>query len=101
MITMKECANYAGIALYEVPVRAIPSARHKRLFRSYLLNLERGEKAVSRMIAEDLRRNMELGAHERAADLLHVLRLFLCSCSHRASVARALRRSAKGKAARP
>jgi len=77
MITMAECANFVGLAPDELLLCAIPSTRHKSLLKSYLFNLKRGEKAVCCLIIGDFWRLMELGAEERAADVLHVLRLFL------------------------
>ena len=71
---MRRCG---GIAPDDLAVCALPSARHKSLLRSYLLNLYRGETAVCRMIIGDFWRLMDLGAEERAADVFHVLRLFL------------------------
>ena len=76
MITMTECADLVGLAPNELPLCAIPSIRHASLLRSYLFNLKRGEKTVCRLIIGDFWRLMELGAEERAADVLHVLRLF-------------------------
>ncbi|HMK88120.1 MAG TPA: hypothetical protein VK446_00590 [Methylocystis sp.] len=43
------------------------------------MNLKRGSKAVREMIAGDVERCLELGAWQRAADLLLVLRLFVSS----------------------
>ncbi len=77
MISMTQCADFAGLAPDELLLCAIPSARHKSLLKSYLFNLKRGEKAVCSMILGDFWGFMELGAQERAADLFHVLRLFL------------------------
>lgn len=77
MISMQKCADVAGIAPDDLAVCALPSARHKWLLRSYLLNLYRGETAVCRMIIGDFWRFIDLGAQERAADLFFVLRLFL------------------------
>ena len=77
MISMTQCADFVGLAPDQLLLCAIPSARHKSLLRSYLFNLKRGEKVVCRMILGDFWRFMELGAQERAADLFHVLRLFL------------------------
>jgi hypothetical protein len=77
MISMMQCAAFAGLAPDELLLCAIPSARHKSLLTSYLFNLKRGEKAVCCMILGDFWGFMELGAQERAADLFHVLRLFL------------------------
>jgi hypothetical protein len=77
MITIQQCADVAGIASHELTLCAITSARHKTLLMSYLLNLNRGERAMCCMIIGDFWRLMELGAEERAADAFHVLRLFL------------------------
>ncbi|MGA9601879.1 MAG: hypothetical protein WBS22_16790 [Methylocystis sp.] len=77
MITIKECADLAGIAPDELGLYVLPAARHKSLLASYLLNLQRGEKAVCRQMVGDFWRLMELGAKERAGDVFHVLRLFL------------------------
>jgi len=77
MITMQQCADVAGVALDELALWAIPSSRHKALLRSYLFNLERGERAVCCMMVGDFWRLKELGAEESAADVFHVLRLFL------------------------
>lgn len=83
MITMKQCADVAGLAPHELAVCAVPSIRHNSLLRSYLLNLYRGETAVCRMIINDFWRFMELGAQERAADLFFVLRLFISDYPNR------------------
>ena len=77
MITMRECADVAGVEPHELALCAVPSARHKSLLMSYLLNLQRGEHAVCQMMIDDFWLLMELGAEERAADVFYVLRLFL------------------------
>ena len=77
MITIRECAEVAGLAPDELGLYALPAARHKSLLASYLLNLQRGEKAVCRQMVGDFWRLMDLGAKERAGDVFHVLRLFL------------------------
>jgi len=77
MISLGQCADLLGLAPDELALCAVPSKRHESLLRSYLFNLKRGEKAVCCMIIGDFWRLMELGAQERAADVLHVLRLFL------------------------
>jgi hypothetical protein len=77
MITMQQCAEVAGLAPQELALCAIPAERHKTLLTSYLFNLKRGERAVCCMIIGDFWRLMEMGAKERAADVFHVLRLFL------------------------
>ena len=79
MITIRECAEVAGLAPDELGLYAIPAGRHKSLLASYLLNLQRSEKAVCRQMVGDFWRLMDLGAKERAGDVFHVLRLFLSS----------------------
>jgi hypothetical protein len=77
MISLRQCADLIGLAPNEMDLCAVPAARHKSLLGSYLLNLKRGEKAVCRMIIGDFWLLRELGARERAADALLVLRMFL------------------------
>ncbi|HXY58493.1 MAG TPA: hypothetical protein VEH76_07920 [Methylocystis sp.] len=87
MGAMEECAECEGLPPAELFLCASPSARHKSLLASYRMNLKRGRKAVCDMIVGDLWRFMELGARERAADLLLVLRLFLADCPKGRSLA--------------
>ena len=77
MITVRQCADYAGLAPSEMLLGTPPSNRHLSLLASYLLNLWRGEVAVRKIILADLRAFIDLGALEQAADLLLVLRIFL------------------------
>lgn len=77
MITVSECATFAGLASNELVLGAIPSSRHHSLLSSYLLTLGRGPQAVRDMIIADMRRFLDLGVTTRAADLLIVLRMFL------------------------
>lgn len=65
------------ILSYELPLCATPSRRHESLLESYKMNLERSSDAVYDMIVGDVERFIELGAQERAADLLLVLQLFV------------------------
>lgn len=58
-------------------VNVSPSTKHRSILSSYLLNAHRGQSAVSSMIMEDLRSFMDLGAMQRAMDLVIVLKLFL------------------------
>jgi len=76
MITLEQCVEDAERASNELLLCAVPSAKHSLLLASYLFSLQRGETAVCNMIVADYRRFMELGARERAADLLLVFRLF-------------------------
>lgn len=77
MISVAQCAAFAGLASDEMVLGVTPSAKHQSLLSSYLLNLNRGPIAVRDMIIADMRLFRELGALQRAADLLLVLRLFL------------------------
>jgi len=77
MITVAQCATYAGLAANEIVLGASPARRHEALLSSYLLNLHRDPDAVREMIVSDLRGFLDLGARDCAADLLLVLRVFL------------------------
>jgi len=81
MISVELCAEFAELAAHELPLCALPSERHGLLLESYRINLKRGKATVCKMILADLRRFMDLGACERAADLLVVYRLFLSGCA--------------------
>ena len=77
MITVEQCAKFAGLASYEVVLGATPSAKHRVLLSSYVLNLWRGPKTVRKMIVADIRLWLDLGMPGYAADFLIVLRQFL------------------------
>ena len=77
MITIRQCAEFAGLSPDELILGVHPCARHHALLASYLLNMHRGAAAVGKMIACDLRSYLDLGAERYAADLVVVLRLFL------------------------
>jgi hypothetical protein len=77
MITVEQCAKFAGLASYEVVLGATPSAKHRVLLSSYVLNLWRGPKTVRKMIVADIRLWLDLGRPGYAADFLVVLRQFL------------------------
>jgi hypothetical protein len=77
MISVSQCADYAGLDASELLIGITPSARHHVLLGSYLLNLRRGAAMLRDMIRDDLRAFIDLGADKRAADLLIVLRLLL------------------------
>jgi len=81
MICAELCAEVAELATPELPLCALPSERHKLLLESYRFNLKRGKAAVCKMILEDLWRFVDLGAWERAADLLVVHRLLMSGCA--------------------
>jgi hypothetical protein len=77
MISVTQCAVFAGLASGELILGVALSDKHRWLLSGYLSNMERGPAAVRDMIVADMRRFHELGALRRAADLLLVLRLFL------------------------
>ncbi len=80
MMTLAECAVNAGLGSNEVVLGSVKSKRHDALLASYLLNLHRGPATVRDMIVSDLRGFLDIGALNRAADALLVLRLFLSEC---------------------
>jgi hypothetical protein len=77
MITLEECATFAGLDSSELFTDSVLSAKHRSLLSSYLLNLKRGPMAVRQMIVSDIRAAIDLGASKYAADLVLVLRMFL------------------------
>ena len=77
MITVEQCAEFAGLASHEMVLGATPSAKHRVLLSSYVLNLWRGPKTVRKMIVADIRLWLDLGRPDYAADFLVVLRQFL------------------------
>ena len=77
MVTLAHCAEFTGLDSSELFVNSGFSPKHKSLLLSYVLNLNHGSSAVRDMIVEDIRAAIDLGATQRAADLLLVLRVFL------------------------
>ena len=77
MITMEQCKIFSGLLSYEMVVGPAPSPKHRARLTGYLLNLKWGQATVREMIVADIRVALDLGALNRAADLLVVLRLFL------------------------
>jgi hypothetical protein len=77
MISVSECAAIAGLSSNELVLGAAPSAKHRSLLTSYLLNAHKGLDTVRGVIVADLRRFLDLGVPARAADLLIVLRMLL------------------------
>ncbi len=76
MFSVSECIDHLGLSSNEVLLGPGPSAKHEALLASYLLNRWRGTATVRDLIREDLRIAIDLGARERAADLLLVLRMY-------------------------
>ena len=77
MITLEQCTASAGLAPNEIVLGSTPSAKHRSLLTSYLLNLKRGPEGVRDMMVSDLRGWLDLGAMQQAADSLIVLRQYL------------------------
>ncbi len=77
MITMEQCKIFSGLLSNEMVVGPAPSPKHRARLTGYLLNLKWGQATVREMIVADIRVALDLGALNRAADLLVVLRLFL------------------------
>ena len=77
MITMEQCKIFSGLLSNEMVVGPVPSPKHRARLTGYLLNLKWGQATVREMIVADIRAALDLGAINRAADLLIVLRLFL------------------------
>ena len=77
MITMDQCKIFSGLLSNEMVVGPVPSPKHCARLTGYLLNLKWGHATVREMIVADIRAALDLGALNRAADLLVVLRLFL------------------------
>lgn len=74
-----------GVALgaNEIALTAAVSTRHRSLLASYRLNAHRGEKAARERILADMCNLIELGALDRASDLLIVLAMFMTEASQR------------------
>jgi hypothetical protein len=77
MITVEQCGEFTGLASNEMILGATPSARHRALLSSYVLNLWRGPKTVRIMIVADIHMWLDLGMPNYAADFLVVLLQFL------------------------
>jgi hypothetical protein len=77
VITMEQCRIFSGLLSNEMVMGPVPSPRHRARLAGYLLNLKWGHATVREMIVADVRAALDLGALNRAGDLLVVLRLFL------------------------
>jgi len=82
MIPLRECARMAGLESEQLVIGAPAHPIHWRLLSGYLANLDKGPAAVCALITADLRVFLDLGAKERAASVLVVLRLFLTQFPH-------------------
>ncbi len=74
---LTECIACSAPTSDDTLPNASPSAKHRRLLSSYLLNLGRGSAAVREMIVGDISRFRDLGARQQASDLSLVLNCFL------------------------
>lgn len=77
MIPLCECAAIAGLESEKLVIGAPIRPMHWRMLSSYLVNLDKGPTAVCALIVADLHTFLDLGAKERAASVLVVLRLLL------------------------
>lgn len=77
MITIEQCQIFSGLLSSEMVMGAVPSPKHRSRLSGYLLNLKWGPSTVRELIVADIRAALDLGALDRAADLMVVLRLFL------------------------
>jgi hypothetical protein len=77
-IDMTELGNFE-IALTgkEISFSASVTPRHRALLTTYRMNAHRGQDSVRILLIRDLRSFLDLGALERATDLLIVLALFM------------------------
>jgi hypothetical protein len=81
MPTMNRSVKFVDLAPDSLFLEAIPTARHKSLLAGYLTNWRRGRENVRKMIVDDFWLFQDLGARERAADLLLVWKMYLSECT--------------------
>ncbi|HTO79511.1 MAG TPA: hypothetical protein VMJ31_07030 [Methylocystis sp.] len=77
MIPLRKCAAMAGLESEKLVIGAPLRPMHWRMLSGYLANLDKGPAVVCGLIIADLRTYLDLGATERAASVLVVLRLLL------------------------
>jgi hypothetical protein len=87
MIPLCECAAIAGLESEKLVIGTPIRPMHWRMLSSYLANLDKGPAAVCALIIADLHTLLDLGAKERAAGVLVVLRLLLTQFPHLAKSA--------------
>ncbi len=79
-----------AIASNEITLTASVTPMHRALLASYRMNAHHGEESARHLILSDLRGFLDLGAIERATDLMIVLALFMkeaARCDRRLSLA--------------
>lgn len=93
---MVEVGKFAiDVATNEISLSASITPMHRALLASYRMNAHRGHKSARDLILSDLRGYIDLGALERATDLMIVLALFSVEakrCDRRAPAAMSARR---------
>lgn len=87
MIPLRKCAAMAGLESERLVIGASLRPLHWRMLSGYLANLDKGPDVVCALITADLRTYLDLGATERAASVLLVLRLLLTQFPHLAKSA--------------
>jgi len=87
MIRLRECAAISGLECEKLVIGAPIRPMHRRLLLSYMANLDKGPAAVCALVTADLRTFLDLGAKERAASVLVVLRLLVTRFPHLAKSA--------------
>ncbi|HEY8162752.1 MAG: hypothetical protein ACR650_07435 [Methylocystis sp.] len=78
-----------AIASNEITLSASVTPMHRTLLASYRMNAHRGEESTRDLILSDLRSFLDLGALERATDVMIVLALFMkeaARCDRRLSL---------------
>lgn len=71
------------LASNEIALTAAVTAQHRSLLATYRMNAHRGENAACERILGDIRNFIDLGALDRATDLLIVLALHLRATGRR------------------
>ena len=77
VISVRECASFAGLTPEEICLGISPGDKHDVLQSRYLLGLWKGSWTVRNLIVADIRHWAGIGQPDRAADALIVLRQFL------------------------
>ena len=79
MIPLHECAAIAGLKSDDLVVGTDFRPIHWKMLSGYLTNRDKGLARVCGLIIADMRAYLDLGAKEKAADALVVLRLLLAN----------------------
>ncbi len=76
-VELEQCRIFSRLVSNEMVTGPVPSPKHRARLSGSLLNLKWGQATVREMIVADIRAALDLGALDRAGDLLVVLWLFL------------------------